>query len=423
MRIKQLFESNVGHGDKLTMPDHTVVIDTPGDLDWYKIGQHYPTLAKADSNEFGQGDSDMVISFVSDQEKQAFLKTAKRLGLVTKDISGTDIHPEIHSSELGEGISEASYAGNIGIMELVKFNQKAAEAEEKMLRRLIDAGLNKQAWALVQKVTGVKLVGKEFSDDELTEGWKEVLTNLAISGAIGLGGTAGLVGKQAYNDYFNKSAEKPAVTQQVKSVDKPAVAINKTAPTKAEPQAKAPSKPVEKKIKIQLTTSHPNEKILYDTAVKAGIKGHELAAFMSQMAHESEDFSDMVEDRPNVKKYGAGSTARRLGNKSMNDAKRFIGRGFIQLTGRWNYKWMEKELGIDLTSTWSAAQRAADPKIAAQIAVKFWELRVRPDVSNFKNVREVTKKINSGLHGLESRKEKFKDYLAAATVVPTSQEV
>lgn len=314
--------------------------------------------------------------------------------------------------DVAEGLSEASYVGNIGIMELVKFNQKAADAEKKMLRRLVDAGLTTQAWALVQQVTGVKLVGNEFSDDELTEGWKEALTNLAVSGVIGLGGTAGLAGKQAYNNYFNKSAETPAVTQQVKSADKPTVA-----------QVKEPNKPVAKKIAIQLTTSHPNEKILYNAAVKAGIKGHELAAFMSQMAHESENFSDMVEDRPNVKKYGTGSTARRLGNKSMNDAKRFIGRGFIQLTGRWNYKWMERELGIDLTSTWSAAQQAANPKIAAQIAVKFWELRVRPDVSNFKNVRDVTKKINPGLHGLESREEKFNDYLAAATVVPASQEV
>ena len=73
--------------------------------------------------------------------------------------------------DVAEGLSEASYVGNIGIMELVKFNQKAADAEKKMLRRLVDAGLTTQAWALVQQVTGVKLVGNEFSDDELTEGW------------------------------------------------------------------------------------------------------------------------------------------------------------------------------------------------------------------------------------------------------------
>ena len=29
--------------DVLTSPEHTLVIDTPGELDWYKIGQHYPT--------------------------------------------------------------------------------------------------------------------------------------------------------------------------------------------------------------------------------------------------------------------------------------------------------------------------------------------------------------------------------------------
>ena len=87
----------VGHKDLLATPKNTVVIDTPGDLDWYKIGQHFPTLDKMDPKEFGQSESDMVITFATDQEKEVFLKLAKRLGLKTMDIGGTGIHPEIHS--------------------------------------------------------------------------------------------------------------------------------------------------------------------------------------------------------------------------------------------------------------------------------------------------------------------------------------
>jgi hypothetical protein len=86
------------------MPANTLVIDTPGDLDWYKLGQHFPTLNKADPSEFGQSDSDTVISFQSEEEKQAFLKIAAKLGLKIKDIGGTATHPEIHGEMTNESL-------------------------------------------------------------------------------------------------------------------------------------------------------------------------------------------------------------------------------------------------------------------------------------------------------------------------------
>ena len=97
------YNNHVGHDDLLSMPKNTLVIDTPGDLDWYKIGQHFPTLNKADPREFGQGDSDMVITFANDKEKEVFLKLAARLGLKVKDIGGTPQHPEIHGENFADG--------------------------------------------------------------------------------------------------------------------------------------------------------------------------------------------------------------------------------------------------------------------------------------------------------------------------------
>ena len=88
--------NGIGHPDLLTMPQNTLVIDTPGDLDWYKIGQHFPTLGQADPREFGAGDSDMVITFAGNKEKEKFIKLAAKLGLRIKDIGGTATHPEIH---------------------------------------------------------------------------------------------------------------------------------------------------------------------------------------------------------------------------------------------------------------------------------------------------------------------------------------
>jgi hypothetical protein len=54
-------------------------------------------------------------------------------------------------------LCEASYAGNIGMMELVKFYKIASTQQKSKLQSHIDNKKNKEAWNLIQKVTGVKL--------------------------------------------------------------------------------------------------------------------------------------------------------------------------------------------------------------------------------------------------------------------------
>ena len=66
------------------------------------------------------------------------------------------------------GVGEASYAGNIGAMEMAKFFQTATDQQKKILKDLIASGKRGLAWKLIQDVTGVKLQGKEFQTDE---GW------------------------------------------------------------------------------------------------------------------------------------------------------------------------------------------------------------------------------------------------------------
>ena len=239
----------------------------------------------------------------------------------------------------------------------------------------------------------------ESEEEYIEEGWKQTLSNLVLGASLTLGGLGALTVKQALDSPdFNKAEKLEIFT-----------AANLPA-SQLPDELKLPKPKPE--IEYTPLTSTTNEKILARVAKKNGIKGIELAAFMSQMAHESEDFSDMVEDNPNVKKY-AGRLAKALGNKSMNDAERFIGRGYIQLTGRWNYEWMQKSLGIDLTSSWSKAHQASDPQIAAKIAVEFWKQRVRPKVSDFGDVAAVTKPINSKLHGLKHREARFSKMASA----------
>ena len=61
------------------------------------------------------------------------------------------------SESVVESLTEAAYVGNIGVMELVKFHQKANDEQKKKLQSHIKAKRAKEAWKLVQDVTGVQL--------------------------------------------------------------------------------------------------------------------------------------------------------------------------------------------------------------------------------------------------------------------------
>ena len=53
---------------------------------------------------------------------------------------------------------------------------------------------------------------------------------------------------------------------------------------------------------------------------------------------------------------------------------------------------------------------AANPEIAARIAVWYWQTRVKPHVQNFADTALVTKFINPAMRGLQDRAKYFKDY-------------
>ena len=61
-----------------------------------------------------------------------------------------------------KGVAEASYPGNIGMMEVAKFFNIAKPEEKIKFKRLMNMGKKDIAWQLIQQVTGVKLQGKEF---------------------------------------------------------------------------------------------------------------------------------------------------------------------------------------------------------------------------------------------------------------------
>lgn len=56
----------------------------------------------------------------------------------------------------------ASYDGNLGLMELVKFFRNAPPELVQRVQRLIDAGAEREVWQIVQQYTGTELQGDEF---------------------------------------------------------------------------------------------------------------------------------------------------------------------------------------------------------------------------------------------------------------------
>lgn len=157
----------------------------------------------------------------------------------------------------------------------------------------------------------------------------------------------------------------------------------------------------------------PLEKVLVATAQKAGLAGNELKQFLAQCAHETDNFTTLREIGNNnyfAKKYDKKynpNTARNLGNTKPGDGIRYKGRGFIQLTGRFNYKKAGDALGIPLEQQPELAER---PEVAAWIAVWYWIHRVKPNVSDFTNVKQSTLPINPGLKGLQSRQQHYNVY-------------
>jgi predicted chitinase len=67
------------------------------------------------------------------------------------------------------------------------------------------------------------------------------------------------------------------------------------------------------------------------------------------------------------------AVAKALGNTIPGDGVLFHGRGYVQLTGRANYKKMGTAFGVDLVSNAAAADRALDPTIASKIMFRGME--------------------------------------------------
>lgn len=158
-----------------------------------------------------------------------------------------------------------------------------------------------------------------------------------------------------------------------------------------------------------LTNEAMLESYLRNNGVTDPIK---LASIMAQCAHESGNWKYAKElgNDAYFAKYDAGtSIGKRLGNTTPGDGPKFKGRGFIQITGRYNYTSAGNSLGIDLANNPSLAE---DPYTACKLVDWFFFTLNKSRTSNvdWANVSAVTRIVNGGLNGLSDREAKFATY-------------
>jgi putative chitinase len=90
----------------------------------------------------------------------------------------------------------------------------------------------------------------------------------------------------------------------------------------------------------------------------------------------------------------------RMGNNRPGDGYRFRGRGYIQITGRENYRLVGRHAGLDLERQ---PELAADPAHALDIAGAFWMWKRLNPLCDQGDFATVTRRINGGLVGLQDR--------------------
>jgi predicted chitinase len=410
MRASEFFddqhpnEKPRGPETKPTMPAGTVRVDVSDVYDWYKLGQHVSDLEGLGKHDFGQGPPSTILSFGSEQEEHEYLDNLEKIGLTTTDIDPVDPNqPKNIKRQKTDPTYNVDEAKVLGADQLVNVYIRGKHGKRDINKLIAQDFPNKHIDLLIKKLVDKHNVNPNAivygTPAELDEDWKSAIAKGALAGAVALGGAA--QAKTPANPYQNY--EKDPIAQIIQQRQAELSAKDKKTVQQVAQRMKS-NKP--KETPYVPVTGSKLETLLYNYARKMGIKGPELAALMGQTAHESDNFKT-------TKEYSSGEQyegRKDLGNIYRGDGVKYKGRGFIQLTGRYNYTQAGKDLGIDLVNHPELAER---PDVAAKVTLWYWKNRVRPNVSSFSDVKQVTKQINPAMRGLEKRKLATRDFKLA----------
>jgi len=78
-------------------------------------------------------------------------------------------YDSLHEQASDIATMEAAYSGNLGAMEVMKFYKEANQGLIDQFRNLLALRKHKEAWEMIQRFTGVDLVGDEFHEGEMLD--------------------------------------------------------------------------------------------------------------------------------------------------------------------------------------------------------------------------------------------------------------
>jgi putative chitinase len=130
------------------------------------------------------------------------------------------------------------------------------------------------------------------------------------------------------------------------------------------------------------------------------------------------EFVSRFNTSPGGRQFDLYDNMKSLGNQGPPDGERFRGRGFVQLTGRFNYKKFGDELGVPLVDN---PELANDSKVASRILSRFMkskEVRIKEALRD-QDLKTVRRMINGGSHGLDAFVEAFR---IGESVIPAEEQ-
>ena len=139
-----------------------------------------------------------------------------------------------------------------------------------------------------------------------------------------------------------------------------------------------------------------------------------VLAALATIRAETEGFEPIAEGRsrfnssPNGHPFDLYDNRKDLGNQGPPDGERFRGRGYIQLTGRFNYGKYGEIIGLgDQLS--KNPERASDPHIAARLLAAFLKDKEVPlrEALQEQDLKAARRLVNGGSHGLDRFSEAY----------------
>lgn len=121
-----------------------------------------------------------------------------------------------------------------------------------------------------------------------------------------------------------------------------------------------------------------------------------IAHFLAQTLHESGEFRYQEELASGADYQGRED----LGNLQAGDGVRFKGRGLIQVTGRFNYTQISKDLGFDYVAN---PERLAELPDCVNSAFWYWNSRSLNQLADRDKFELITRRINGGVNGWDDR--------------------